>query len=188
MAIILRFVDKDGFIRERLFHVVHVNDTIALTLKKNICDVLSRYNLQIENIRGQGYDGGSNMHGEWNGLQALFLRDCPYAYYVHYKLQLALVAASREAKHIHQFFIQLASIINIVGDSSKHHDELQSAQAAEIESLIVSNKIETGKGANKIGTLQPPGDTRWSSHYRSIYSLISMFGATCSVINNISKE
>jgi len=191
MAIILRFVDKDRFIRERFFHVVHVNDTTALTLKKNICAVLSRYNLQIENIRGQGYDGGSNMRGEWNGLQALFLRDCPYAYYVHcmaHKLQLALVAASREAKHIHQFFIQLASIINIVGGSSKRHDELQSAQAAEIESLIISNKIETGKGANQIGTLQRPGDTRWSSHYRSIYSLISMFGVTCSVINNISKE
>jgi len=39
----------------------------------------------------------------------------------------------------------LASIINIVGGSSKRHDELQSAQAVEIESLIVSNKIETEK-------------------------------------------
>lgn len=97
------------------------------------------------------------MRGEWNGLQVLFLKDCPYAYYVHYmayKLQLALVAASSEAKHIHQLFIQLASIINIVGDSSKRHDELQYAQDAEIESLIVSNKIETGKEANQIGTLQ----------------------------------
>jgi len=34
MAIILRFVDKDGFIRERFFHIVHVKDTTALTLKK----------------------------------------------------------------------------------------------------------------------------------------------------------
>jgi hypothetical protein len=64
MAIILRFANKDGFIRERFFHVVHVNDTTAATLKKNICVVLSRYNLQIENIRGQRYDGGSNMRGE----------------------------------------------------------------------------------------------------------------------------
>jgi hypothetical protein len=23
------------------------------------------------------------MRGEWNGLQALFFKDCPYAYYVH---------------------------------------------------------------------------------------------------------
>lgn len=72
------------------------------------------------------------------------MRYCPYAYYVHcmaHKLQLALVTASREAKHIHQFFIQLASIVNIVSGSSKRHDELQAAQAVEIESLIVSNKI-----------------------------------------------
>ena len=86
MAIILRFVDKDGFLKERFFHIVHVRDAIALTLKKEICVVLSRYNLHIENIRGQGYDGASNMRGEWNGLQALFLKDCPYAYYVHFWL------------------------------------------------------------------------------------------------------
>jgi hypothetical protein len=110
MTIILKFVDKNGFIGERFFDIVHVKDIIASTLKNEICGVLSRNNLQVENIRGQGYDGGSNMRGEWNGLQALFLIDCPYAYYVHclaHKLQLALVATSREAKHIHQFFIQL---------------------------------------------------------------------------------
>ena len=77
IAIILRFVVKEGFIKERFFYVVHVRDTTALTLKNEICVVLSRYNLHIENIRGQGYDGASNMRGEWNGLQALFLKDCP---------------------------------------------------------------------------------------------------------------
>jgi hypothetical protein len=64
MAIILRFVDKDSFIRERFFHVVHVKDTTALTLKKKICDVLSCNDLKIQNIRCQGYDGGSNIRGE----------------------------------------------------------------------------------------------------------------------------
>ena len=83
IAIILRFVDRNGFIKVRFFHVVYVRDTTALTLKKEICAVLSHYNLHIENIRGQGYDGASNMCGEWNGLQALFLKECPYTYYVH---------------------------------------------------------------------------------------------------------
>ena len=73
MAIILRFVDKEGFIKERFFHIVYVRDNTTLTLKNEICTVLSHYNLHIENIRGQGYDGASNMRGEWNGLQALFL-------------------------------------------------------------------------------------------------------------------
>jgi len=65
---------------------------------------------------------------------------------------------------------------------------MMNCKLLKIESLIVSNKIETGKGANQIGTLQRHGDTRWLSHYQSISSLIKMFGSTCSVLNNISKE
>ncbi|XP_062162038.1 uncharacterized protein LOC133869083 [Alnus glutinosa] len=131
------------------------------------------------------------MRGEWNRLQALFLRECPYAYYVHcfaHKLQLALVAASREAKSVHQFFENLNFIINIVVGSSKRNDELQSVQVAEIESMIASNEIETRRGANQIGTLQRPVDTRWSSHFNFVCSLIRMFHATCSVLDIISKE
>jgi hypothetical protein len=47
------------------------------------------------------------MRGEWNGLQALFINDCPYAYYVHclaHQLQLTLIAAAREISDVHIFF------------------------------------------------------------------------------------
>ncbi|XP_042380223.1 zinc finger MYM-type protein 1-like [Zingiber officinale] len=101
MAIILRYVDWDGFIRERFFEVVHVENTSALTLKKEICNVFNQYNLLTKNLSGQGYDGASNMRGEWNGLQALFLKDSPHAYYIHcfaHRLQLALVAISKEIR------------------------------------------------------------------------------------------
>ena len=148
MAIVLRYVDKAGFIRERFFDLVHVKDTSALTLKNEISDVLSQHCLDIQNIRGQGYDGASNMRGEWKGLQALFLNNCPYAYYVHcfaHRLQLALVAASREVLSVHLFFSNLNFIINVVGASCKRHDELQAAQAAEIAHLIAIDELETGK-------------------------------------------
>ncbi|XP_057779793.1 uncharacterized protein LOC130998392 [Salvia miltiorrhiza] len=61
MAIVLRFVDKDGYIRERFFDIVHVEDTKSATLKYEISAVLSRNNLIISNMRGQGYDGASTM-------------------------------------------------------------------------------------------------------------------------------
>jgi hypothetical protein len=51
MTIILRFVDKDDFIREHFFYVVHVKDTMTLTLKQEVCNVLSRYDLLVEHIR-----------------------------------------------------------------------------------------------------------------------------------------
>ncbi|XP_028079332.1 zinc finger MYM-type protein 1-like [Camellia sinensis] len=69
MAIVLRFVDKYGFIKERFFDIVHVLNTTSATLKEKICIVLSRHNLGVQNIRGQGYDGASNMSAEWTGLQ-----------------------------------------------------------------------------------------------------------------------
>ena len=65
------------------------------------------------------------MCGEWKGLQALVLNDCPYAYYVHcfaHRLQLALVAASREVIHIHELFLNLNFIITTVGSSCKRND------------------------------------------------------------------
>jgi hypothetical protein len=63
--------------------IVYVKDTIALIFKEEIFFVLYHHNLDVQNIRGQRYDGASNIHGEWNGLQALFINDCPYAYYIY---------------------------------------------------------------------------------------------------------
>lgn len=75
-----------------------MKNTKALTLKEILCFVLSNHSLDVQNVHDQGYDGSSNMRGELNGLQALLLKECPYAHYVHYYahcLKLALVATSK---------------------------------------------------------------------------------------------
>ncbi|XP_073304657.1 uncharacterized protein [Primulina huaijiensis] len=112
------------FLMERFFDIVHVSDTTAVTLKKEICNVLGRHDLHIKDIRGQGYDGASNMRGSWNELQALFLRDSPQAYYVHcfaHRLQLALVAAAEKESSIWLFFSKLNSICNLIKAYPKRH-------------------------------------------------------------------
>ncbi|XP_058757218.1 uncharacterized protein LOC131630469 [Vicia villosa] len=175
----------------RFFGLARVHDTTSLTLKQEVCDILSQHNLDVSNIRGQGYDGSSNMRGEWNGLQALFMKDCPYTYYVHcfaHRLQLALVTATREVKPIHQFFDKITLIVNVVCSSTKRHDELQASQLEEIEHLLEIGEIVTGKGENQIGTLRRVGNTRWGSHYSSISSLINMYEATCTVSKKFAKE
>jgi len=189
MGIVVRFVDKDGFVRERFLELVHVRDTYSATLKQEICSVLSNHKLDVKSIRGQGYDGASNMRGEWNGLQAKFMEDCPYAYYVHcfaHQLQLALVAASKEVTDVHNFFEHIALVVNTVVSSSKRNDDLNANQVAEIEHLIELNELETGSGANQIGTLQRPGDTRWSSHFDSICSLLRLYKPTFLVLKHIA--
>uniref|UniRef100_A0A453QSA2 DUF4371 domain-containing protein n=1 Tax=Aegilops tauschii subsp. strangulata TaxID=200361 RepID=A0A453QSA2_AEGTS len=154
MAVVLRFANKEAEIIERFLDLVHVNDTAALTLKNAICTVLLDNNLNVQDIRGQAYDGASNMRGEWNGLKALILRECPYAYYIHcmaHQLQLALVAASRE---VHNFFQNANFVINVVSASTKRSDELLENQAEEIAREIELGELDTGRGQNQIGTLQ----------------------------------
>ncbi|KAL5812369.1 hypothetical protein ACOSQ3_027319 [Xanthoceras sorbifolium] len=177
MAIILRYVDVDGFVRERFFEIVGLGDTNASTLKREICIVLDRYNILTENLRGQGYDGASNM------------RDCPYAYYIHcfaHRLQLALVAVSKEVREVWIFFSKLSSVVNFVGASAKRHSELKLIREDEIIDMIASAELESGTGANQIRSLQRAGPTRWSSHFTSVSRLIDMFGSTCTLLEKLS--
>ncbi|XP_022856997.1 zinc finger MYM-type protein 1-like [Olea europaea var. sylvestris] len=99
MTNIPRFVNSNGILTERFFAIKSVSDTTSLNLKNQVSDVLVHFNLQVQNMRSQWYNGANNMCGSWNGLHALFLKDCPYAYYVHcfaHHLQLTLVSAAKD--------------------------------------------------------------------------------------------
>ena len=103
------------------------------------------------------------MRGMWNGLQALILNDCPYAYYIHcfaHCLKLALVKASKQVVPISHFFLTLLFLIKIVSASCKRNEQLKVANANEIARLIDLKELETGSGLNQIGTLQQPVETR----------------------------
>ncbi|XP_057443819.1 uncharacterized protein LOC130735968 [Lotus japonicus] len=53
---------------------------------------------------------------------------------------------------------------------------------------IANDEIETGRGGNQIGTLQRPGDTRWSSHLNSITHLLRLYNATTTVLEDLAIE
>jgi hypothetical protein len=191
MAVVIRFVDRNGFTRERFLDIVHVLDTSSATLKHELSAVLVNHQLDVSKLRGQGYDGASNMRGEWNGQQAKFMEECPYAYYIHcfaHQLQLALVAAAKEVPDVHNFFDHLALVVTTVVSSSKRHDELHANQVAEMEHLSELGELETASGANQVGTLKRPCDTRWSSHYASVSSLLKLYQPTFLVLKSIATS
>ena len=127
----------------------------------------------------------------WKGLQALILNDCPYTYYIHcfaHRLQLVLVKASKQVNAISHFFLTLPFLIKIVNASYKRNKQLKVANTNEITRLIDLEELETGSGLNQIGTLQRSVETRWSSHFRSVYSLLRMFTSTVEVLQNIIDD
>jgi hypothetical protein len=60
-----------------------MSDTTVSSLKVVIEALFSKHGLSISRLHGQGYDGASNIQGEFNGLKALILNNNPSAYYVH---------------------------------------------------------------------------------------------------------
>jgi hypothetical protein len=83
MVVVLRYVDKCGIVKERFVSVVHVTETTSSHLKSSIDSLLAKFKLSLKQVRGQGYDGASNMRGEFNGLQSLIMRESRLAYYVY---------------------------------------------------------------------------------------------------------
>ena len=191
MAVVIRYVNKEGHVIERFLGIEHVTNTNALTLKKAVEDLFCRHGLSISRLRGQGYDGASNMQGELNGLKALILKESPCAYYVHcfaHQLQLALVAVAKNHDQIALLFNLVSNVVNVVGASCKRRDILKEKQASKVVEALNKGILSSGQGLNQETNLKRAGDTRWGSHYGTLISLIDMFSAVIDVLEMISED
>lgn len=128
MAVVFRYVNKNGEVIERFISLEHVTDTSSQSLKKVIDILFTRHGLSLSQLRGQGYDGASNMSGKFNGLKSLILKENPSAYFIHcfaHQLQLVVVAVAKYSPAVSDFFDHLSRIVNLVGASCKRKDMLR---------------------------------------------------------------
>ncbi|CAL8117288.1 unnamed protein product [Prunus armeniaca] len=133
MAVVFRYVDKNGDVIERFVGIQHVSDTTSNSLKEAIDTLFSREELSISMLRGQGYDRASNMK--------------------------ALVAVAKGNADI---FTSCNSLVNIVGALCKCHDMLRDQLQKDITDALEKDTFPTGRGLNQETCLKRPGDTRWN--------------------------
>ncbi|XP_039804871.1 zinc finger MYM-type protein 1-like [Panicum virgatum] len=191
MAIILRYVDKLGEIKERLIDVVHVKETSASCLKANIDHVFAKYGLSFKQVRGQGYDGASNMRGEFNGLRALIMRENSSTYYIHcfaHQLQLVIVAVAKKNDDSSDFFDMVSLLLTVAGASCKRKDMIRESQQERVKKAIGSGQLSSGTGLNQEQALHRAGDTRWGSHYKTLKSLNNLYPKVIEVLHYVEKE
>ncbi|ESQ30571.1 hypothetical protein EUTSA_v10012261mg [Eutrema salsugineum] len=178
MAVVFRFVDKSGIVKERFISITHVSETSSASLKYAIDSVFAKYGLSIKNVRGQGYDGASNMKGEFNGLKSLISRENTSAYYVHcFAHQLQLI-----------FFYMISVLLNVVGASCKRKDMFRERHRETSEKEVNDGERNTGKGLNQDVSLQIPGNTRWGSHYRTLLHLVEVFSSIVHVFECVQND
>ena len=93
MIVCFRTVDDNFNIEEDFVGMYNLYDGTAETIFQALQDVLLRYNLDKNKMRGQSYDGAANMAGHLSGAAQRFLDAVPEAIFVHcyaHKLNLVL--------------------------------------------------------------------------------------------------
>ena len=113
LSLVVRFVDKDGEIREEFLGFLHCE--LGLTgkaLAETILTEIGNLTLDINNCHGQVYDGAASVSGHINGLLAYILIINEKAVYTHcysYQLNLA-VAASCSIQYVKNVLDQIKEV------------------------------------------------------------------------------
>ena len=80
VSICFRHVDTNTLeVHEEFVGLYETENTTAETLTKIIKDVVCRLGLDLNDCRGQGYDGASNTSGRLSGVQARISAEYPKA-------------------------------------------------------------------------------------------------------------
>lgn len=138
ISICVRVVSKKFKISEYFLGFYNTeHGTCADTLLKIVLDVFTRFELDMKKLRGQCYDGASNMSGHKKGLQAKIRDIEPRALFVHcnaHNLNLVVQDAISELQWTRQYIGITREIINYVRESPK-----RLAQFRGLEESISNN-------------------------------------------------
>jgi hypothetical protein len=109
--LIIRYVDTSSdsiCIEESFLGFLDVNDTTGQGLFDVLQNELQNLDLDIDNVRGQGYGNGSNMKGKNQGVQKKLLDINPRAFYSAYgchSLNLTLCDMAKSCGKAKGFFL-----------------------------------------------------------------------------------
>jgi hypothetical protein len=139
-----------------------------------------KHGLITSRIRGQGYDGASNMQGHISSLKSLIVRESPSAFYVHYfahQLQLTwVVIVKKYLLQVCSLFGLILNLLNVVWDSCKGMTCFMKNNQPGLDALE-NREIVNGRGLNQEINLKWHANTRCNFHYVTLVNLILMYSS-----------
>ena len=126
VVMVLRWVEQSLEVHEDFFGLYETGSISADSLVSIIKDVLLRLNLQLDNCRGQCYDGAGNTKGCRSGVATQIMRDEPRAIYTHcygHALNLACQDTIRSIKVVRDALDTTFEISKLLKYSSKRKAE-----------------------------------------------------------------
>ncbi|XP_053951251.1 zinc finger MYM-type protein 1-like [Anastrepha ludens] len=131
VSVCLRIVSEDLTAKEHFISFFSTSDTKAKTLFDLVEEIFQKYNLPLSKVRGQCYDGASNVSGNISGLQTRILEKESRALYVHcnaHNLNLVVQDAIENMSSARKCIGILREIINFVRDSPKRIAQFRNLQ------------------------------------------------------------
>ncbi|XP_052619569.1 uncharacterized protein LOC128125953 [Lactuca sativa] len=157
MSIILRCLDLSTTpieVKEYFLGFLVVDNTTGKGLYDAIIDEIKNIGLDINDVRGQGYDNGSNMKGKHQGVQKRLLDINPRAFYTPcscHSLNLVICDIANSCENASEFFGVIQRIYTIFASSTQRWKILQDN---------ISNL-----------TLKSLSQTRWESRVESVKAI-----------------
>uniref|UniRef100_A0A8C5Q8G0 TTF-type domain-containing protein n=1 Tax=Leptobrachium leishanense TaxID=445787 RepID=A0A8C5Q8G0_9ANUR len=181
MTIIIRFVSiKEGesptaepevSIEERFLGFIQIRSSTGEGLTETILKELEKLKIPLGDMRGQGYDNGSNMKGKHQGVQKRIMDLNSRAFYVPcsaHTLNLVVNDAAMSCRDATTFFSNLQKIYVFLSGSTLRWNVLK-------------------KHIGKL-TVKPLSDTRWSSRIDAVRPFRFQVGEFFDTLCEISRD
>ncbi|XP_025205791.1 zinc finger MYM-type protein 1-like isoform X5 [Melanaphis sacchari] len=176
LSICVRYVDSKNILNESFLQFFSIHSLTGKDLATSILRGLSDCGLNCEFMYGQGYDGASNMAGEFRGVQKIINDQFPRALYVHcsaHSLNLAVSSSSN-----------IRPIRNCLGIVEKLHVFFNTPK----RNNVLQNEIEKADHTPNVTTLKRLCATRWMQRYDALNDFCELYPYVVKSLSYIASE
>ena len=168
----IRHVDDELQPHEEFVGFYKVEGTRGNMLATSIKDCLIRYQLPLENLRGQTYDGASNMSGAYKGCQAIIASEQPLAAYVHCSAHCTNLVASAVclSSAMVRDSVQLVNDFGVLCSASGNFKTIFHTIASSY-----SNTDESTIQVGPVRNIKPLCPTRWLVRMPAINATLQQY-------------